>query len=219
MTVTTYDLPARALQPSAAHHNRAPLACAALALGLALTACGGSTKPSSNTASVSSGSSAISATSTAPSSAGTSGGGATSRVGSDVCSRVSAAEAQAVVGESLEPGVPVKGHYPAAYGTSGSCLYTNGFQTPSKMAQVNVNVLGTTFPRSEFNQFVKADAGSAATPVTGLGETAISIPGAVFVYDHGIALFLQIVKSTETVDPAVIINLLRKALSRAGSLR
>lgn len=109
MTVTRYDLPARALQPSAAHHNRAPLACAALALALALTACGGSTKPSSNTASVSSGSSAISGTSTAPSSAGTSGGGATSRVGSDVCSLVSAAEAQAVVGESLKPGVPVKG--------------------------------------------------------------------------------------------------------------
>lgn len=46
MTMTEYDLAAKAVKPTAWHRPRTLLACGTLALALALTACGSSAKPS-----------------------------------------------------------------------------------------------------------------------------------------------------------------------------
>lgn len=227
MTLAKCDLPAKALKPSASHHARALLACVALALALALTACGGSSKPSASTTLASSGNSAGTAASTAPSSAGTSGSasgsgsGATgSTTGGGFCALVSADEARTVLGVVVKPGVSVKAAAQSA-GPAGSCLYLS----PDSQSQVNLGVLGNKVPRAVFDQQLKGGAGGDAMLVSGLGETAFSVPGVVFVYDHGLVLSLQILKHAVTighaaaVDTAVITDLLRKALSRAGFLR
>ncbi|HEY8827728.1 MAG TPA: hypothetical protein VIM17_08215 [Jatrophihabitantaceae bacterium] len=219
MSVTEFDTTARA---STWREPRTLLACGTLALALALTACGGSAKPSQNKGPGSGGTPAATGTSTTTSSAATSGsaagGGSTgTSAGGDYCSLVTRDEAQAVLGRAVQPGLSRSGTTPA--GVSGSCIYNDANPVVGKPAVVNVIVLGTKIPRSVYDQELKGDPDAPdIKPLSGLGEDAFFIPGVVTVFDHGLVLSLEIIKDGVPVDTATITDLLRTALGRAGNL-
>lgn len=200
---------------------RSLVAGGTLTLALALSACGGSGKSPQQNRPASGGSAGAAGVVTKPvppasqSSAGT--GAPTSHVGGDFCSLVSAGEAQAVLGEPVQPGVSHAGAGPA--GLAGSCLYKVTKPDPQAPTVVNVIVLGTKIPRSIYDQELKHDPqGGDVKPLSGLGEDAFFLPGIVTVFDHGLVLSLEIIKGGRPVDTAAITQLLRKALGRAGHL-
>lgn len=195
---------------------RGLLSCGTLALALALSACSGSGKspqqngPASGSSAGAAGVASESAPPTSQSPAGTRAPAV--HAGGGFCSLVSADEAHTVLGVPVQPGVSRTGAGPA--GRAGSCLYKVTKPDPSVPSVVNVIVLGTKIPRSIYDQELRHDR----TPLSGLGEDAFSIPGVVTVFDHGLVLSLEIIKGGRPVETAVITQLLRKALGRAGHL-
>lgn len=220
MTATDYETPATAGGWLPA---RLLLIGGTLAVTLALSACGGSAKPSKKAAQTGGGSSSSASTSaSAPTSAAggasSSGGGNTTKPGGGFCSLLTADEAQTVVGTPLSPGLPRSGNGPA--GPAGSCLYKAAKPVAGLPTVVQVIVLGTKFPRAVYDQELRHDPDAPdIKALPGLGEDAFFIPGVVTVFDHGLVMSVQAVTGGHPVDTAVITDLLRKALSRAGGLR
>lgn len=197
----------------------------ALAAVLALAGCGSSSGSSSNSASggtaTAAGRSSAATTSTSPARADASSAAPTAaqtvHAGGDYCSLITAAEARAVAGEELAPGVSRTGTTPTIGGQSGSCLYKAAH--PKTLTLVNLIVVGTKIPRSLFDTEIKSKDTGPTTPVPGLGETAFAVAGIVTVYDHGLVLALEIIKGGKAVPTTTLTAMLRTALSRAGGLR
>lgn len=215
------DTPA---QPAGWPAPRSLLACGTLVLALVLSACGGGKtsdkKSGSGSSPAATSASTSAATSAAPSAAppGSAGSGSSFHPGGDFCSLVTAAEAAAVVGTQLLPGVSRTASGPAGQG--GSCLYNATQRVVGKPTVVHVIVLGTKIPRTVYDQQLKGNPNAGPiTPVSGLGDDAFAIPGVVTVFDHGLVLSLEIIKNGVPADTATITDLLRKALSRAGNVR
>jgi hypothetical protein len=212
--------------PAPAVRRRVLWASTALTFALVLAGCGSSSRSSSNSTTVRSaaaGGAATTASSSSSSSAAASSvvpsapSAPSAHAGGDYCSLITAAEARAVVGEDLKPGLSRTATTPKIGGESGSCLYKPA-QT-KVLTLVNLIVVGTKIPRSVFDTEIKSPDAGPTKPVSGLGETAFAVPGIVTVYDHGLVLALEILKGGNAVPTATLAAMLRTALGRAGGLR
>lgn len=216
MSVTDNNSPAMPAETLPNRRGRSRvLVYGALALALTLTACGGSspdtTADQDDTAAASSAASDV--TQESDNSTGSAASGAPTDT--DICALVSKDEAEEAVGASLEDGES-KGEIQLV-GLVGSCVYrgTDASQGPTV---VNMIVLGTTVPRSVFDNEILGDMADGQE-VAGLGEIAYSVPGIVVLFDQGLVLSLQIVKEQVPADTAVLADLLGTALDRADALR
>ena len=180
-----------------------------VATAFALTACGSGSPASSSTP-----------LSSTPSTAGTPSAGAGGQTAGtfDFCQLVTSAEAQAAVGRPVKVGISTSEI--TVLGPGGGCVYASINFTKKLQTIVNVGFYGNRIVRSQFDQEVTSKVGAAGKPVSGLGETAIYIPGVVAVFDRGTALQIQIVKdNVPSTDIALMTKLARKALERSSEVR
>ncbi|MGB9376300.1 MAG: hypothetical protein WCB04_02185 [Mycobacteriales bacterium] len=193
------------------HTRRWGLPIGVAALAFALTACG----PGSTTAQ-----SKDSAKQSDPAA----GDVAPSKGAAAICKLLSQAEAQGAISEPVATGVSTSGQ--TAAGLSGGCKYlgtTVNAKTHTK-GIVQVLILGTKLTRVQYDELAtsegKVGADAAAKAVPGLGETAFYVPGLVTLFDHGLALAVQVVRSDRVpLDAVVITKLAHTALDRAADLR
>ena len=198
----------------------------AVAMTFALAACGsGSGSAGRNAAPSAPATSAGSgATPTSSSAEGSvqSGSGSGSGSGSesagtyDFCRLVSSAEARAILGKPVK----VQNHSSSktVLGPVGSCAYFSTDYTLKSQSVVNVIYLGNKITRAQYDQET-SDLRAKAKPVAGLGEAAIFIPGIIAVFDHGVAVTIQVIKGSVPADGALLTALARKTLERTGEVR
>lgn len=198
-----------------------------VALTVVLTSCGGSSKPAGTNSPSVAGSPGSSTASSAPVSESTPATTASSAAASgaptlpggsfDFCRLITSDEAQAAAGKPVKTGHRSSSTSPL--GPVGGCVYLTKDTSTTSRSLVNVVFLGNKLTRALFDQQVTAKVGSQAQPVPGLGEKAIYFTGIIAVFDHGIALTVQIVKDNVPGSVATLTGLAHKALDRAGDVR
>jgi hypothetical protein len=208
------------LHSSSTDRRRAAIACGSAFAVLAMAGCGGGPAPASTTgssaAAETTGTPSPTTAATSPASAPTApvvAGGAF-----DYCTLITAAEARGAVGKPVGVGLTGPAQQ-TPVGPAGGCRYlATGTSVDSKTI-VSVVVLGNKVTRAEYNQELLAKM-NGSTPVAGLGETAVYIPGLVAVFDHGLAVTVQVVtKNVPSTDVALLSGLARHVLDRADGLR
>jgi hypothetical protein len=214
------DVVRRRAPESARRRRRAQGSAIALTMALALVACGsadgsadGSTSRSGLTTPAGS---AVPRASDAPS-ASPSSGSATQPSGAyDFCRLVSPAEAVAILGKPAKDAKRTSST--TALGPVGSCAYLSTDYTLTSPSIVNVVYLGNKISRSQYDEET-AEIRASAKPVPGLGETASFIPGLITIFDHGVAMTVQVVNGGVPAGRAPLTALAHTTLERAGEIR
>jgi hypothetical protein len=175
---------------------------------LSLSACGGgSDSPKADSSTSSSNSSPAATTSAA------SGGGASPASGSDdMCRLVTKAEAESYTGKTFGDGRATSSDGPL--GLVGSCVYSLPGSNGALTTIVNVIVLGDKVTADQFDAQLGSDA-PEATAVDGVGEKALLVqPGILAVFDHGVAMTVEILTDSNPAATDVLVTAAKNALQR-----
>lgn len=200
----------------------------AVAMAFALAACGNSNSGGTSSSAgkdaarsapaTSVGSGATPASGSTDPGSGQSGGEPVSQPAGayDFCRLVSSAEAEAILGKPAKDARRTSSK--TTLGPVGSCAYLSTDYTLKSQSIVNVIYLGNKITRAQYDQET-SDLRANAKPVAGLGESAIFIPGLIAVFDHGVAMTVQVIKGSVPADLALLTALAHKTLERTGEVR
>src|SRR4051794_40388150 len=176
---------------------------------LSLSACGGGGDGSKADSSKSSNSSPA-ATTSAASGEGTSVTPASA--GDDMCRLVTKAEAESYTGKTFGDGRATSSDGPL--GLVGSCVYSLPGSNGALTTIVNVVVLGDKVTADQFDAQLGSDA-PEATSVDGVGEKALLVqPGILAVFDHGVAMTVEILTDGNPAATDVLVTAANNALQR-----
>jgi hypothetical protein len=199
-----------------------PGAAIALALAFAVAACGSASGTGSVGGATSSASPAMSAasdatrTSNALPATGPTASASPVAGGYDFCRLVRPAEAAAILARPTKDARRTSST--TALGPVGSCAYLSTDYSLTSQSIVNVVYLGNRISRTQYDE-ESAELRASAKPVPGLGETASFIPGLITVFDHGVAMTVQVIKGGVPAGLAQLTALAHKTLARTEEIR